>query len=104
MTTEFTKLNHAIVTPILKSKGYRKIGPYEYGATFDHAVYKKQTKEISIVFSVHHYDYPDIGVTLRILYNEKQVFEKLYPVQEGGLSVIMDLVAKDLNSEETLGV
>lgn len=100
MKTEFTKLNHSIITPLLKSKGYKKIGPYSYGATFDKAVYKKQNLELNIIYSVHPYDYPELGVRLIVLSKEAEIFSKLYPVQEGGLPVIIESLAKDLRDDK----
>lgn len=64
MTTEFTRLNSEIITPLMKSKGFKKVGKYEYGATFDKAVYRSREKELQVIYTVHPYDYPYHGINI----------------------------------------
>jgi hypothetical protein len=104
LPTEFTKLNHSIITPIFKSKGYRKIGPYCYGGTFDEAVYKKNDITVKIYYSTHPYDYPETGVRIIIFSSEKEIHNKLYPFTEYDLPKIMDLMANDLINGTKFGI
>ena len=62
MGTEFTKLNHTIITPIMKSKGFRKIGKYDYGTTYEKAVYESSQNTCNVIFTAHPYVYPANGI------------------------------------------
>ena len=96
MTTEFTKLNNSIITPIMKSKGYKKIGKYDYGATFDKAVYKTQNKELQVIYSTHPYDYPQHGISVEVSSGGKVEFTKHYSFESGNLESLFELLAKDI--------
>jgi len=97
MTTEFTKLNSKIITPLMKSKGYKKIGKYDYGATFDQAVYKTQEKELKIIYTTHPYDYPYHGINVEMHVGKKEEFNKHYSFESGTLEHLLELLAKDIN-------
>ena len=98
MTTDFTKLNNSIITPIMKTKGFRKIGKYNYGATFDRAVYKSSEKECRVIYSVHPYDYPIHGIRFEEISNGIKTFEKQYLFEDGDLDFLMRTLAKDLEA------
>jgi len=100
MSTEFTKLNHAVITPIMRSKGFRKIGKYDYGATFDRALYKSSEKECQVIFSVHPYDYPFHGIRFEKISDGHKVFEKQYLFEDGDLDCLINALARDLKSGE----
>ena len=96
MTTEFTRLNNLIITPIMKAKGFRKIGKYDYGATFDRAIYKSSEKDCRIIYSVHPYDYPLHGIRFEEMSNGKIIFEKQYLFEDGDLELLINTLASDL--------
>jgi hypothetical protein len=98
MSTEFTRLNNSIITPIMKAKGFRKIGKYDYGATFDKALYKSSEKECQVLFSVHPYDYPFHGIRFEELLNGKKVLEKQYLFEDGDLELLINTLARDLKA------
>lgn len=98
MTTEFTNLNHSIITPIMKAKGFRKVGKYDYGATFDKAVYRSSSKECQVIFSVHPYDYPLLGIRYEEMLEGKKNFEKQYLLKDGDLKFLIQSLANDLET------
>ncbi len=104
MVTEFTKLNHSIITPIMKSKGFQKIGRYEYGSTFDKAVYHRDNLEVYLFFSIHPYDYPYHGVEIKINSDGNQIQQKHYLIENSGLKSIFKKLADDLTNERIKGV
>ena len=98
MSTEFTRLNNSIITPIMKAKGFRKIGKYDYGATFDKALYKSPEKECQVIFSVHPYDYPLHGIRFEEISNGKTIFEKQYLFEDGDMDLLIHNLARDLEA------
>ena len=82
----------------MKAKGFRKIGKYDYGATFDKAVYKSLAKEYQVIFSVHPYDYPLHGIRFEQLSNGKKVLEKQYLFEDGDLESLINTLASDLET------
>ena len=84
----------------MKSKGFRKVGKYDYGATFDKALYKSSENKCQVVFSTHPYDYPFLGIRFEKISQGRKVFEKQYLFEDGGLAYQMDALAKDLRSGE----
>ncbi|MGH1365614.1 MAG: hypothetical protein ACRBF0_18775 [Calditrichia bacterium] len=98
MSTEFTKLNNSIITPIMKAKGFRKIGKYHYGATFDKAFYKSPEKECQIIYSVHPSDYPILGIRFEEISNGKVVFKKQYLLEGRDLGGLVKTLAGDLEA------
>lgn len=100
MTTEFAKLNNSIITPLMKSKGYKKIGKYDYGSTFDQAVYETSNRSLKVIFSVHPYDYPYHGITVEACSDGKVVLEKHYSLDAGNLEYLIELLAKDIKEGE----
>ena len=97
MTTEFTRLNHAMITPLMKAKGYRKVGRYCYGGTFDKAVYKRQERMLQVIFTVHPYDYPYHGIHVEEHIGDELVKKKHYSFENGGLREQLNMLAKDIN-------
>ena len=81
----------------MKSKGYKKIGKYDYGATFDTAVYKTENKELKITYTVHPYDYPYHGINVEMFSDRKEIFKKHYSLESGNLKYLLELLAKDIN-------
>ena len=84
----------------MKSKGFRKVGKYDYGATFDKAMYKSSESECQEVFSTHPYDYPFHEFRFEKISQGRKVFEKQYSFEGGDLAYQIDALAKDLITGE----
>ncbi len=100
MTTEFTRLNNSIITLIMKTLGFRKIGKYEYGATFDKAVYQRLETECHVTFSIHPSDYPLCGLHFEKRSPGKLTFEKQYLLEDCDLESLFNTLASDLEEGE----
>ncbi len=99
MSTEFTQLNNSIITPIMKSKGFRKVGRYDYGSTFDKAIYQRDDLEVNIIFSIHPYDYPFHGIEIKVISNGNLIDQKHYSFDNGNMKSLIDELSKDLKEE-----
>ena len=84
----------------MKTKGFRKMGRYDYGATFDKAIYKSDEVEVNIIYSIHPYDYPYHGIKIKVINKEKIIEEKLYSFSEGGIEFSLNSLAEDLKQEK----
>lgn len=100
MSTEFTQLNSSIITPIMKSKGFRKVGRYDYGSTFDKAVYQREDLEVNVIFSSHPYDYPYHGIEIKVISNGNIIDQKHYSFKNANMKSLVDELAKDISEEK----
>ncbi len=82
----------------MKARGFRKIGKYDYGATFDKAFYKSPEKECQVIYSVHPYDYPLHGIRFEEISNGEKIFEKQYLFEDGDLDFLINNLARDLET------
>ena len=80
----------------MKSKGFRKVGKYEYGTTFDRAVYKRQEQELQVIYTVHPYDYPNHGINTEIRIDGEVKQSRYYSFETGNLNSLVRQLAQDI--------
>ena len=80
----------------MKSKGFKKVGKYDYGTTFDKAIYKCQEKELQVIFTVHPYDYPYHGINIEERVGGEVIQKKYYSFETGNLTELLKSLAKDI--------
>jgi hypothetical protein len=73
------------------------VGKYDYGSTFDKAVYKGQDKEFQVIFTVHPYDYPYHGINIEERMGGEVIQKKYYSFELGDLKILLTQLAKDIN-------
>jgi hypothetical protein len=77
--SEFSKLVTEHVTPLLKQRGFRKVGTFCRGVTFDNAVYRRGDAEVRVYYQFDIHDYPDLGLRLQVFTPKKLKLDRLYP-------------------------
>lgn len=84
----------------MKSKGFRKIGKYDYGTTYEKAVYESSQNTCNVIFTAHPYVYPANGIQFEKVSDGHKVLEKQYLFEDGDLAFLIDALARDLKSGE----
>ena len=93
-TTQVTKL----LTPRLKSLGFKKIGTFDRSPTHDAATYVRGKSEVKITLQLHPYDYPDHGIQIHVMSDSKIVVSRLYPIEQTGIEELIKKISSDVDS------
>lgn len=96
--SEFSTLTTKLITPLLKQRGFKKHGSFLRTSTCDTAVYRRGGLELRLIFSVHGYDYPEIGIRMRLRDANGMLFDRLHPPTEGGMEAMLRAVVSDIES------
>jgi hypothetical protein len=80
----------------MKAKGFKKVGKYDYGATFDKAVYKDHERELRVIYSIHPSDYPYHGINIEARVAGEIIQKKDYSFESGDLIVLLTKLAKEI--------
>ncbi len=80
----------------MKAKGFKKFGKYEYGATFDKALYRSGDRELEIIYTVHPCDYPYHGISAEEKINGRVVDKNFYSLESGTLAMILEVLAQEI--------
>jgi hypothetical protein len=96
--SEFSSLTTKLITPLLKRRGLKKTGPFSRGATHDSALYRKDGVEVELTYSIHPYDYPEIGIRLVVRGKGRATLDRLYPPGPGGVAKVLRSIADDLST------
>jgi hypothetical protein len=95
MTTCFTELNSAIITPILQRLGFEVSEDYNYGVRFDQIVYKSSGRTITVAFQEKY------GLTrtkCEVAVEDKLIFEKFYQTENEDLASLLQAMGNDIDS------
>ena len=98
--SEFSSLTTKLVTPLLKSRGYKKSGVFNRSPTHDSAVYRRENTELILTLQFHPYDYPEIGIRFQIRTDGKILVDRLYPPTKGGMKAILRSVIGDIEKTD----
>ena len=96
--SEFSTLTTKLITPLLRQKGFRKLGAFDRGATHDFALYARGDTQVRLTYSFHPYDYPDHGIHLEVRASGGTLVDRLHRPTRGGIRAMLRAVAKDLKS------
>ena len=95
--TVFTTQVTSKLTPKLKQFGFKKTGVFDRCELSDHAAYVRRNSRLLVTLQLHPYDYPDVGIKVRYDIEKKVVFESLYPMGNGGILEIIDMICRDVD-------
>ena len=96
--SDFSTLTTKLVTPLLQDRGFKKVGEFDRGSTHDSAIYRRGALEVELTFAFHPYDYPELGIRLRVRDATGVLFDRLHPPAEGGTEAILQEVIRDIKS------
>jgi len=94
--SEFSTLVTRYVTPLLRQWGFKKHGAFGRGALYDVADYRRGDLEVQLIFSLHPYDYPLIGIRLEMRDANGLLFDRFYPPVEGGIKAMLEAATSDI--------
>ena len=96
--SEFSTLTTKHVTPLLRQRGFKKHGSFGRGSLHDSAHYRRGDLELVLTYSLHPYDYPDVGIRLRVRDGNGSRFDRLHRPAEGGVEAMIRGVLEDIQS------
>ena len=94
--TNFTSFNSSIVSPVLKSHGFRVDEDYTYGVRFDYIVYKSGEKKFAVYFKLNKYDYDLVAVKIELSIKGVIVVEKYFNSDIGYLISLLTKIADEI--------
>lgn len=87
----------------MKIRGYKKIGEFSYRATHDKAEYKSGERNLKVMYTLHPYDFPYLGLDVEEKCSGKKVFEKHYSIEQGELPNLIESLVSDIESGKICG-
>jgi hypothetical protein len=95
--SEFSSWTTKLVTPLLRQRGFKKLGAFNRSSTHDLALYRRGDLQFQLTFAFHTYDYPDVGIWLQVRDVSGICFERFYPPCKGGVEAMLRAVIADIN-------
>ncbi len=96
--SEFSTLTTKLVTPLLRQRGFKKHGTFDGSPTHDSALYRREDLELKLTLAFHPYDYPDVGIGIRVRDASGILFDRLHPPAEGRTEAMLRAVLRDIES------
>ena len=82
----------------MKQRGFKKLGKFHRTVTSDTALYRRGDLELRLSWSIHGYDYPEIGIRMLVRDATGLLFNRLFPPEEGGIEAMLRAVVREIES------
>ena len=96
--SEFSKQVTSLLTPTMKSLGFKKVGTFDRSALSDSATYERERSIVKVILQLHPYDYPDVGMRLQISSDSQILMDRLYPTEDGDVEALIKNICSDIDS------
>ena len=73
---------------------FQKLGKFHRTVTSDTALYRRGDLELRLSWSIHGYDYPEIGIRMLVRDATGLLFNRLFPPEEGGIEAMLRAVVR----------
>ena len=84
----------------MRALGFKKVGAFDRCELNDTAKYVRGTTELTVIMRLHPADYPDVGICLHLFDGDQLLLNRLYPLDDCTIDVLIDQICNDVESNQ----